>query len=96
MVEDWETSCLDRKCPSQVSYIYNSLISYQVWSVCVESLLGGGVQVINRDRPGNFSSQDGYSVGQNGKCVRQAVETHYRMFSRCAEPKSGYRVEIGW
>ena len=45
-------------------------------------------------RPGSASRQDGNSIGQHGKCVRQAIETHYRAVSRWSEPWSRYRA--GW
>ena len=30
---------------------------------------GGGVQVLNHDRPGSAFRQDGYNIGQGGKCL---------------------------
>ena len=63
MVEDLATSCLDGKCPSQVGNVYHRPVSFYIWSVCAYSLSGGGVLLINRDRPGSFSRQDGYSIG---------------------------------
>ena len=50
--------------------------SYQVMSVMFTTgLSGGGVQVLNNDRSGSASKQDSYSIGQDGKCVQQAIET---------------------
>ena len=87
MVEDWETSHLDGKCLSQVSYVYDRPVCFQVWLVSVVSLSGGGVLVLNQDRTASFSRQDGNSVGQDGKCNRQAVEIHDRMVYRWVEPQ---------
>ena len=42
---------------------YNRLISFLALSVYV--------LVLNHDRPASASRQDGYSIGQDGKCVRQ-------------------------
>ena len=53
MVQDWETSHLDGKCPSQVGNVY---------------MTGGGVLVLNHNRPGSSSRQDGNSIGQDRKC----------------------------
>ena len=59
-----------------------------VWTACLKvescSLTKAGWQV--------FLRQDGYSIGQDGKCNQQAIEIHDRMVSRWAESKSGYRV----
>ena len=63
---------------------------------CVYGLLGGVVQVRKHDRAGSASRQDGYSIGQDGKCVQQAIETHDRTISKWAQPRSGYRVRVGW
>ena len=52
--------------------------------------------VLEQDRMGSFSRQDGNNVGQDGKCNRKAIEIHNRTVSRWADPKSGYRVEDGW
>ena len=46
MVEDWDTSRLDGKCPSQVSDVYNRPVCFQVCLVNVHGLPGGGVQVL--------------------------------------------------
>ena len=43
------------------------------------------------DRPVTSSRQSGYSVGQDRKGVRQAIES----VSRWAEPRSGFRVRVG-
>ena len=63
MAEDWETSRLDMKCASQVGYVYDKLVSFQVWSVSVAGLSGGGVLILKQDLMGSFSRQDGNSVG---------------------------------
>ena len=70
--------------------------SVQVRLVSVASLSGGGGLVINHDRTASFSRQDSNSIGQDGKCNRQAVKIHDRMVSRWAETQSGYRVMEGW
>ena len=67
MPEDWKTSRLDGKCASQVGYVYDRPVCFQVWSVSVASLSGDGVLVLKQDRRGSFSRQDGYIVGQDGK-----------------------------
>ena len=92
MAEDWETSCLDGKCASQVDYVYDIPVCLQVRSVSVAGLSGGGILVLNQDRTGSFSRQDGNSVGQDGKCNRQTVKIYNRTVSRWAEPQSGCRV----
>ena len=89
MVEDWETSRLDGKCPSQVGYVYDRPVCFHVQSVCVDGLSGGGVLELNQDRMAHSFRQDGNSTGQDGKCNGQAVN---RMLSRWAGPQSGYRV----
>ena len=38
---------------------------------------------------------DDYSIGQDRKCVRQAVEIHDRTVTRSVEPRSGYRIREG-
>ena len=43
MIEDWETSCLDGKCASQVGNVYDRPVSFQVWTVSVDGLPGGVV-----------------------------------------------------
>ena len=43
----------------------------------------------------SFSRQDSNSIGQNGKCNRQAINTNNRTVSRLAELQSGYRVVEG-
>ena len=48
-------------------------------------LSGDGVLVLNHDGLGSPCKQDGYSAGQDGKCLQQAVETHDRTVSRWAE-----------
>ena len=63
MVEDWETFRLDGKCPSQVINVYDRPVSFQVWSVHVSGLSGGGVLVLNNDRQASSSRQDGNSIG---------------------------------
>ena len=69
MVEDWETSRLDRKCPNQVGNFSRQVgfLSSAV-NLCLRPV-GSGVLVLNYDRPGSASSQVGYSIGQDGKCV---------------------------
>ena len=71
MVKDWETSHLDGKCPSQVGIVYGRSVCFQVWSVSVVCLSGGGVVVQNQDRMARFSRQDGYSTVEDGNCNRQ-------------------------
>ena len=41
------------------------------------------------------SMQDNNSIGQDGKCVQQAIEIYYMTVSRLAEPRSRYRVVEG-
>ena len=94
-IEDWKTSCLDRKCPSQVGNVYDRPVSFQVQSVCMYGLLGDGILVVNYDRLGSSSRQDSNSIGQDGKCDQQAVEIHDRTVFRWVEPRSGYRVVEG-
>ena len=73
-VEDWEISHLDEKCPpSQFGYVYGRPVCFQVWSVCVYSLSGGGVLVVKHERMASFSRLD--ITGQNGKCDLQAEHT---------------------
>ena len=74
MAEEWKSSHLDGKCASQVGYVYDRLVSFQVL-------------VLKQDRMGSFSIQDSYSVKQDRKCNRQAVEIHDKMVSRWAEYK---------
>ena len=45
MAEDQENSYLVGKCASQVSYVYCSLVHFQVRSVSVAVLSGGGQEV---------------------------------------------------
>ena len=75
MVED----CLDRKCPSQVGYVYDGPVCCQVRSVSIAS----------------FSRKYSNIVGQARKCDRQAVKIHDRMVSKWVETESGYRVMEG-
>ena len=91
-VEDLENSRLDGKCASQVSYVYIRSVCFQVQSISVAGLSGGGVLVFNQDRRRGFSRQDGNSVGQDGKYNQQAVEIQHRTVSRWAEPQSRCRV----
>ena len=86
---------LQFKTGRQVGNVYDRPVSFQLWSVCVDVLSGGGVLVLNHDRLGSSSRQDGYSIGQDRKCDRQAIEIHNRMVSRWAEPRTGYRVGVG-
>ena len=79
------------KCPSQVCYVYDRLVSISVHLVFVYCLSGGGVLVLNHDRMASFSRQDGNIIGQDEKSDRQAVEIH----NRTVEPRSGYRVIEG-
>ena len=62
MSEDWEIFHLDGKCPCQVGYVYDRPVCFQVWSVRVAGLFGGGILVLKQDRTGGFSRQEGYSV----------------------------------
>ena len=57
MVKDWETSNLDGKCPNQVSNIYDRPVCFQVRSVCVDGLTGGGVLVLNQDKTASFQDK---------------------------------------
>ena len=75
MVKDLETSCLDGKRLSQVSNVYDRPVSFPFPP-------GSGVLVLNHDRPASASRQEGYSKGQDWKCVRQVVETHDRTVTR--------------
>ena len=50
MVEDWETSCLDGKYPNQVCYVYDRLVSFQVYWVSIDGLSGAGVVVFSHDK----------------------------------------------
>ena len=68
MSKGYETFRLDGKCPSQVDYVYDRPVCLKVWSVSVAGLSGGGVLGLKQDRTGSFSSEDGYSVGQDWKC----------------------------
>ena len=95
MVEDWDTSHLEVKCPSQVSYVYDRPVCFQVRSFCVHCLSGGGVLVLNQDRMAGFSRKDSNSIGQDEKCDQQAIDIHNRMVSRWVEPQSRYRVVEG-
>ena len=52
-----------------IGNVYDRPVSFQVQSVCVYGLSGGGAQVLNHNRPGCSSRQDGYSVLQDGQCV---------------------------
>ena len=63
---------------------------------CVYNLPGGGVIVLNQDRMASFSRQDGYSIGQDGKCNNKPIEIHDRTFSWWMAPQSRYRVVEGW
>ena len=53
----------------QVIYVYDKLVSFKVWLVCVYGLSESDVQVLNHDRLGSASRQDSYNKGQDGKCV---------------------------
>ena len=57
MAKDWETSRLDGKCPSQVSYVYDRPVCFQVRSLSVHGLSGGGVLELYHDSLGSFSRQ---------------------------------------
>ena len=46
-VEEWETSHLDGKRPSQVDYVNNRPVCFQVQSVCIYGLSGGVVLELN-------------------------------------------------
>ena len=67
-----------------VELVFSRSVCFQEWSVCVVSLLGGGVLVLKHDRMASFSRQDGNSIGQDGKCNRQAVEIHDGTVPKCA------------
>ena len=75
MVEDLTTFHLDVKFSSQVGSIYDRPVSFQVQSVCVYSLSGGGVQILNHDRHGISSIQDGNGTEQENKAG--SVTTSY-------------------
>ena len=49
MVVHWETSRLDGKCASQVGYVYDKPVSFQVWLVNVAGLSAAKVLVLNQD-----------------------------------------------
>ena len=51
--------------------------------------------VLKQDRRGSVLTQDGHSVGQDGKCNRQAIEIHDRTVSRWVEPQFRCRVMEG-
>ena len=68
------------KCPSQVGYVYDRRVSFRLQLVCVDSLSGGGVLILNQDRMTNF--QDKTVTGQDGKCDGQAVKIYDRTVSR--------------
>ena len=42
------------KQPSQVGDVYDRLVSFQVWSICIKACY---------DRPASASRQDGNSIG---------------------------------
>ena len=65
-VEDLETFCLNRKYPSQVVNVYDKADSFQVQSVGVCNQSGGGVLVLNHDRPESSSRQNSNSIRQDG------------------------------
>ena len=46
----------------------NRPVSFQVWSVGVYGLSGGGVLLLNHDRMASFSRQEGNTTEQDGKC----------------------------
>ena len=54
----------------QVRSVYDMLVCFQLRSVSVDSLSEGGVLVLNQDTMASFFKQDGYSLGQDGKCNR--------------------------
>ena len=87
--EDWDTSCLVGKCPSQVGWDQDRPVSFQVWLVSVNGLPGDGVLLKS------FSRQDGNIIGQDVKYNWQAIEIYNRTVFRLAEPQSGYRVGVG-
>ena len=58
----------ERLCPSQVGYVYNRPVFFQVNLVSVDGLSGGGVLALNQDRTASSSRQDIYSIGQDRKC----------------------------
>ena len=41
---------------SQISYVYDRTVCFQVWSVCVDSLSGGRVLILNQERMASSSS----------------------------------------
>ena len=79
-------------CPSQVGYVHDWSVRFQVQLVSVNGLSGGGVLVLSQDRMALSSSrQDDYSITQDGSSTdKLAVEIHNRMVSRWVEPQSGY------
>ena len=88
-------------CPSQVGYVYDRPVCFQVWSVCVYGLYGGEVLVLNQNRTAIFSRQDGYSIGQDGTCNQQVIEICERLVSRWVGPLSGFgeisnMFDISW
>ena len=75
---------LSSNCPGPISGCL-PVVSFQVQSVVMFGLSGGCVQVLNYNGPASDFRQDGNSIGQDGKCGRQAVETHDRMVFKCLE-----------
>ena len=51
------------------------LCPFQVRSVSVHGLSGGGVLVLKKDWMASFSRQDGNSIGQDEKCNQQAMKS---------------------
>ena len=70
MVKDWETSHLD----SQVGYVYNRPVCFQVQFVSVDSLLGGGVLLLNHNRMASSSRQDANSIGQDRNSQQDSLQ----------------------
>ena len=73
MAEDSETSHLDENYASQVDYVYDRPVCFQIQSACVEVeswyLTNKGWEVL----------QDSHSVGEDRKCNRQAIKIHDRI-----------------
>ena len=56
--------------PSQVGYVYERLVCFQV-SVRVHGLSGGRVLVLNHDDAQSFLRQNNNSIGQDGKLTEK-------------------------
>ena len=55
------------KTSRQVGVVYDRLVSFQVWSVCVYGLLWSDIWILDHDKPADASRKDGNSIGKGGK-----------------------------